>query len=214
MLLAEIQRLCFSLLALRARASTRPLGERLTFLTAGILPFAATRPASLFAPLLRRSARAKKGKQRNTPQNIAPFGHPVRRVRDNGRVPLTAHPVQQRNARDPSRAPALRAGLIRPPFAASQRDPRSRARAKAASAAGTAALCSSRVPSQPRQARGGKSPKGGPQDAGQFAVCTRTYCQRTSVARLRSLPGMDARQTAAARVPFSLVTFSCTSKRK
>jgi hypothetical protein len=32
-------------------------GERVTFgMTPGILPFAATRPASLFAPLLRRSA--------------------------------------------------------------------------------------------------------------------------------------------------------------
>jgi hypothetical protein len=29
-------------------------------LTPGILPFAATRPVALFAPLLRRSARAKK----------------------------------------------------------------------------------------------------------------------------------------------------------
>jgi hypothetical protein len=32
-------------------------GERVTFaMTPGILPFAATRPAALFAPLLRRSA--------------------------------------------------------------------------------------------------------------------------------------------------------------
>ena len=49
------------------RASTRPTGEQVTFLTPGILPSAATRPAALFAPLLRRSACAKKDNQRNTP---------------------------------------------------------------------------------------------------------------------------------------------------
>ncbi len=51
----------------KGRASTRPVGERVTFLTPGILPSAALPPASLFAPLLRRSACAKKGNQRNTP---------------------------------------------------------------------------------------------------------------------------------------------------
>jgi len=51
----------------KCRASTRPAGERVTFLTPGILPSAATRPAALFAPLLRRSACAKKGNQTNTP---------------------------------------------------------------------------------------------------------------------------------------------------
>ena len=34
------------------------------FLTPGILPFAAARPATLFAPLLRRSACAKKGNRK------------------------------------------------------------------------------------------------------------------------------------------------------
>jgi hypothetical protein len=51
----------------KSKASTRPAAERVTFFTPGILPFAATRPAALFAPLLRRSACAKKGNQRNTP---------------------------------------------------------------------------------------------------------------------------------------------------
>jgi hypothetical protein len=55
-------------LVLKCRASTRPLGERVTFFTPGILPSAATRPALPFAPLLRRSACAKKGNQRNTPR--------------------------------------------------------------------------------------------------------------------------------------------------
>jgi hypothetical protein len=44
----------------RARASTPPSEERVTFLTPGFLPSAPTGPATLFAPLLRRSAGAKK----------------------------------------------------------------------------------------------------------------------------------------------------------
>jgi hypothetical protein len=41
----------------KCRASSRPAGEPVTFgITPGILPFAVPRPASLFAPLLRRSA--------------------------------------------------------------------------------------------------------------------------------------------------------------
>ena len=52
----------------------------------------------------------KESRQRNTPQRLAPFGHPARKVRVSGRVPPIAHPVQQRNRRDPSRRP-LR-GLI------------------------------------------------------------------------------------------------------
>jgi len=47
----------------------------------------------------------KESRQRNTPQRIAPFGHRAQRVRVIGRVPLIAHPVQQRNRRDPSRRP-------------------------------------------------------------------------------------------------------------
>ena len=52
----------------KSKAFTRPTVERVTFLTPGMLPSAATRPAALFAPLLRRSACAKKGNQRNTPR--------------------------------------------------------------------------------------------------------------------------------------------------
>ena len=55
-----------------------------------------------------------------------------------------------------------------------------------ASAARTAALCSSRVPSRPRRGRGGKSPQGRAHDARAFAVRPGTACQRTSVASSRS----------------------------
>jgi hypothetical protein len=44
----------------RAKASTAPADQRVTFLTSGILPSAPSGPAALFAPLLRRSAGAKK----------------------------------------------------------------------------------------------------------------------------------------------------------
>jgi len=53
----------------------------------------------------------KERNQRNTPQRLAPFGHPARKVRVSGRVPLIAHSVQQRNRRDPSRRPC---GPFRP----------------------------------------------------------------------------------------------------
>ena len=52
----------------------------------------------------------KERNQRNTPQRLAPIGHRAQWVRASGRIPLIAHPVQQRNRRDPSRRP-LR-GLI------------------------------------------------------------------------------------------------------
>src|SRR6476646_3795040 len=48
-----------------------------------------------------------------------------------------------------------------------------------ASAAGTAALCSSRVPSRPRRAGGGNSPKGRAQDARASDLGTRMCRERT-----------------------------------
>ena len=52
---------CLSLcIFAEAKASTPPAEERETFLTQGILPFAPSGPATLFAPLLRRSAGTKK----------------------------------------------------------------------------------------------------------------------------------------------------------
>jgi len=58
-------------LSLALRASESP------FFTPGILPSAATRPASLFAPLLRRSACAKKGNRKKHTPSSAPSGHPA-----------------------------------------------------------------------------------------------------------------------------------------
>ena len=69
-------------------------------------------------------------------------------------------------------------------------------------------------PSRPRRAGGGKAAKRWP------AGCRPLRREHTDVLpakpseSLRSLPGRDARQTAAARVSFSLVTFFWTSKRK
>ncbi|HEX3124767.1 MAG TPA: hypothetical protein VHQ21_15845, partial [Rhodanobacteraceae bacterium] len=52
---AGIQLFC-SVLFLEVQSIVSPTASRLLFgMTPGILPFAATRPASLFAPLLRRS---------------------------------------------------------------------------------------------------------------------------------------------------------------
>ena len=136
-------------------------------------------------------------------------------------VRLTAIPGLQRNERDPSRSPARCAGLFRPPFAAAQRDPRSRAEPQQRSLRrfcscfcgqdGRALLLPG--PSRPRRGRVGKSPKGRAHDARAFAVGTRMCRQRTSAAASRSRRARCP-ATAAARVPFSLVTFSWASKRK
>ena len=83
-----------------------------------------------------------------------------------------------------------------------------------ASAAGTAALCSSRVPSRPRQGLGGKAAKRWPAGCRPLRREHMDVLPAKPSESLRSLPGMDARQTATARVPFSLVTFFWASKRK
>jgi hypothetical protein len=120
-------------------------------------------------------------------------------------VPLTGHPALQRNERDPSRSPALARGpdpaALRRPTRVNVKGPskcrwipafagmtglRFGFRCCVASAARTAALCSSRVPSRPRRGRGGKSPQGRAHDARAFAVSTGMCCQRTSVASSRS----------------------------
>src|SRR4051794_33240751 len=86
----------FFLLRVKARASTvlRParsllgkprlpltFGQRVTFLTPGILPCAPSGPAPLFAPLLRRSACTKKSNQEKHTPTAAPSGHPALQVR-------------------------------------------------------------------------------------------------------------------------------------
>jgi len=84
-----------------------------------------------------------------------------------------------------------------------------------ASAAGTAALCSSRAPLGRGEQAEEKS-----RVARSRAGCARVRCQYRDVlsadpvACSRSRRGMDAPATAAARVSFSLVTFFWTSKRK
>src|SRR5689334_3184714 len=85
------------------------------------------------------------------------------------------------------------AGLFRPPFAASQRDPESRAESQSAllslaSAARTAALWllgPLSAAARPRR----KKPEGARADARAFAVGTRTCRQRTSGASSRSRLG-------------------------
>src|SRR5512135_3775994 len=101
-------------LLLKCRASTRPAGERVTFLTPGILPSAALPPASLFAPLLRRSACAKKVTKESTPPvarspGILPcdFARPLRGS-------LSAHPCAHNE----------RARIVRAPLRAFPAQPR------------------------------------------------------------------------------------------
>jgi hypothetical protein len=50
------------------KASAPPAEERVTFLTPGILPSAPSGPAALFAPLLQRSASAKKVTKESSPR--------------------------------------------------------------------------------------------------------------------------------------------------
>ena len=82
-----------------------------------------------------------------------------------------------------------------------------------ASAAGTAALCSSGFPLGRGEGAKEKARQGRAHDARAFAVGTRMCRQRTSAAPSRSRRARCP-ATAAARVPFSLVTFSWASKRK
>ncbi len=71
-----------------------------------------------------------------------------------------------------------------------------------------------RVPSRPRQGLGGKAAKRWPAGCRPLRREHMDVLPAKPSESLRSLPGMDARQTAAARVPFSLVTFFWASKRK
>ena len=77
-----IQRLCFGSLAFKEQSFHSSCGR-----------------AGYF------SSAAKKSNQKTPPQNIAPYGHPAHRVRDNGRVPLIAHPCAIAECARSSRAP-------------------------------------------------------------------------------------------------------------
>ena len=142
-------------------------------------------------------------------------------------VLLTGHPGLQRNERDPSRSPALTRGPCPSALRRPTRVNGKRQRRWVPACAGTTKVFSSSLrfcgqdgrallcpgPSRPRRGRGGKSP------TGARARCARVRCRHRDVpsANLRSVlaksPGRSP-ATAAARVPFSLVTFSWASKRK
>src|SRR5580765_4346567 len=121
------------------------------------------------------------------------------------------------NRRGPSRRPRF-ARLVRPPSAAAQREG---ARAKTdvshisgASAAGTAALCSSGPP----LGRGEQAQEIAARSAGARRMRARPISAQGCavsgpLSLLAEFAGRDARQTATARVPFSWVTFFWASKR-
>src|SRR5215470_18012298 len=82
-----------------------------------------------------------------------------------------------------------------------------------ASAAGTAALCSSRAPLGRGEQAKETARRGARMDARAFAQGTRT-CPKQTPQPARAVAGHGCPATAAARVSFSLVTFFWTSKRK
>ena len=71
-----------------------------------------------------------------------------------------------------------------------------------------------RVPSRPRQGLGGKAAKRWPAGCRPLRREHTDVLQAKPSGHLRSHAGRDARVTAAARVPFSWVTFFWASKRK
>ena len=128
----------------------------------------------------------------------------------------------------PRAAPRSRAGLIRPPFAAAQRDPKVKSEGAGSrpSPGRRSGECGWRFlawllrPGRPRfalpgylsaaaRARRKKARRGARMDARAFAVRPRMACQRTSGAasRSRRLGAGDRGREGV----FSLVTFSCTS---
>ena len=87
---------------------------------------------------------------------------------------------------------------------------------QAASAAGTAALCSSRAPlgrGEQVEETAACTARGRAQDARASDLGTGT-CRERTPEPARVVCRQGCRQTAAARVPFSLVTFFWASKRK
>jgi len=162
---------------------------------------------------LRRAAyflcSCKESRQRNTPQRIAPFGHRAQRVRVSGRVPLIAHPVQQRNARDPSRAPC---GPDRPlspqchgaPGTAERARPARRSQSRKAS---QAVALDVRAPSA--AARAGRI---SPQGRAQGCARVREWAGSPSSETRPDLA--HCRRQRGSRGAFLLVTFLCASKEK
>ena len=116
----------------------------------------------------------KERNQRNTPQRLAPIGHRAQWVRASGRIPLIAHPVQQRNRRDPSRRP-LRGliGRCRRKAMGPREEPSARvlrAEAKGGSKAAFAlAVALDPGPRQPRRGQDGAARRVARKDAREFA---------------------------------------------
>jgi len=151
----------------------------------------------------------KERNQRNTPQRLAPDAHRARRVRASGRVPLIAHPVQQRNARDPSRAPC---GPDRPLPPQGHGSPGRAKRARPARRSKKrSSFCSAALDPGPRQPRRGQD---GTARQGRAQGCARV---REWAGCPSSEPRPDlahCRRQRGSRGAFLLVTFLCASKEK
>ena len=178
------------------------------------------RPPSMASELLLSCLRKEKVTKENSTLGTAPS------LRDgslrSAGVSPTVHPWTAAKAARSLAPPRASAGLIRPPFAAPQRDPSEkiikRKRAGSRSSPGRRAWSDSLVfcfgfcgqdgralllpGSLSTAARtGGRSPKGRAHDARAFAVGTWTCRQRTSGESSLQSFGHDAQTTAAARVP-------------
>ena len=94
-----------------------PAGGSLS-VTPGILPFAPSGPASPLAPLLRRSACPRESNQREGHPNVAPAGHPARRVRRPR--PGSVDSASMRRRRNRAHPCARPCGPLRPRPAATQ----------------------------------------------------------------------------------------------
>jgi len=170
MLLAGIQRLCSP--ARHSRESGNPAFAVLVFIKSKGFHSSFGRAGSFLCSCKERN-------QRNTPQRLAPDAHRARRVRVSGRVPLIAHPVQQRNRRDPLRRP-LRGLIVRCRRKAMGPPGRAKARASCAQKREAkdkkrSSFCSCRCsaldpgPRQPRRGQAGKARRVARRDAREFA---------------------------------------------
>ena len=156
----------------------------------------------------------KESRQRNTPQRLAPDAHRARRVRVIGRVPLIAHPVQQRNRRDPSRRPCGPYRPLPPQGHGSPRRARARAscaqkqKAKGRSKAAFAlAVALDSGPRQPRRGQAGIARRVARRDAREFANGQDAH---------RANPGLTLRTAEGSAAPgvhfFWLLFFVQTKK--
>jgi len=201
MLLAGIQRLCSP--ARHSRESGNPAFAVLVFIKSKGFHSSFGRAGSFLCSCKERN-------QRNTPQRLAPDAHRARRVRVSGRVPLIAHPCATAEcARSLARPPAGPDHPLPPqghgaPGRAKRARPARRSQSRKASQA--AALDSG--PRQPRRGQAGIARQGRAQGRArvrEWAGCPSSE-PRPDLAHCRRQRG--------SRGVFSLVTFSCTSKRK